>query len=77
VRWELDGGAKLYDVTHLPCRSARYTPVPGQAACSPERARTSDFPVKPGAAMPAIEGCVKQDYAVLFVIGVAVDDTAS
>ena len=24
--WELDSGATLYDVTHLPCRSARYTP---------------------------------------------------
>ncbi|MFO0701061.1 MAG: hypothetical protein U0236_17705 [Nitrospira sp.] len=26
-RWELDQGATLYDVTHLACRSARYTPV--------------------------------------------------
>jgi hypothetical protein len=26
-RWELDKGAKLYDVTHLPCRSARYVPA--------------------------------------------------
>ncbi len=25
--WKLDNGAKLYDVTHLPCRSARYTQV--------------------------------------------------
>ena len=25
-RWELDKGT-LYDVTHLPCRSARYTPA--------------------------------------------------
>jgi hypothetical protein len=74
ARWELDRGAKLHDVTHLPCRSARYTPIPGEATCSPERARSSDFPVTPGAPMPAIEGCVKQDYAVLFVIGVAVSD---
>src|ERR1043165_5189319 len=26
-RWELGDGAKLYDVTHLACRSARYTPA--------------------------------------------------
>ena len=31
-RWELGDGAKLYDVTHLACRSARYTP-----ATSPNR----------------------------------------
>ncbi len=28
-RWELDQGATLYDVTHLRCRSARYTPAAG------------------------------------------------
>ena len=67
--WQLDGGAKLYDVTHLPCRSARYTPAPG-ADGSPATARRSDFPVSPGAEMPAVAGCNKQDYAVLFVIGV-------
>ena len=27
ARWELEDGAKLYDVTHLACRSARYTPA--------------------------------------------------
>jgi len=71
-RWELADGAKLYDVTHLPCRSARYTPASSGATCSPAKARTGDFPVTPGAAMPAVAGCNKQDYAVLFVIGVAV-----
>jgi hypothetical protein len=70
-RWELADGAKLYDVTHLPCRSARYTPASNGASCSPAKARKSDFPVTPGAAMPAVEGCAKQDYAVLFVIAVA------
>mmetsp|Transcript_18493 Transcript_18493/g.27941 ORF Transcript_18493/g.27941 Transcript_18493/m.27941 type:complete len:241 (+) Transcript_18493:99-821(+) len=60
--WEL-GKGKLYDVTHLPCRSARYT------GCSVENANRKDFPVKPGAAMPAVSGCNKQDYAVLFVLG--------
>jgi len=73
-RWELDNGAKLYDVTHLPCRSARYTPATGNGSCSPAKAQTSAFPVAPGAPMPEIEGCNKQDYAVLFVIGVTVED---
>lgn len=70
-RWELDGGATLYDVTHLGCRSARYRPQAGKGTCSPERARQSAFPVAPGADMPPVEGCSKQDYAVLIVIGVA------
>ena len=69
-RWELDKGAKLYDVTHLPCRSARYRPASKGASCSPSKAKASDFRVPAGAAMPAVEGCSKQDYAVLFVIGV-------
>jgi hypothetical protein len=72
--WELDNSAKLYDVTHLPCRSARYTPVAGQDSCSPAKAHRAAFPVVPGGPMPAVEGCSKQDYAVLFVIGVAVAD---
>ena len=38
--------------------------------CTPEQARTADFPVTPGAAMPAVAGCNKQDYAVLFVLGI-------
>lgn len=64
--WKLDNGT-LYDVTHLPCRSARYTSTTG--TCSPTMARQSDFPVTPGATMPPVEGCNKQDYAVIFVIG--------
>ena len=68
--WKLDEGT-LYDVTHLPCRSARYNPVAGADGGSPAAARLSDFPVKPGAAMPPIAGTRKQDYAVLFVIGKA------
>ena len=64
--WKLDDG-KLYDVTHLPCRSARYTPT--SEGGSPLTARESDFPVAPGAEMPAVPGCNKQDYAVIFVIG--------
>ena len=74
-RWELDKGARLYDVTHLPCRSARYTPIAGSSnSCSPARADQTAFRVRPGAPMPEVEGCNKQDYAVLFVIAVAVDN---
>jgi hypothetical protein len=70
-RWSLDKGATLYDVTHLPCRSARYASSGKDNVCSPSAAKQSEFPVQPGAAMPAVNGCTKQDYAVLFVIGVA------
>lgn len=70
-RWELSDGATIHDVTHLACRSARYTPATGAPACGPVKARQSDFPVWAGAEMPAVEGCNKQDYAVLLVIGVA------
>jgi hypothetical protein len=70
-RWELANGATLYDVTHLACRSARYTPANGQNSCSPAKAPRSAFRVPPGQAMPPVDGCNKQDYAVLIVIGVA------
>lgn len=60
--------AKLYDVTHLPCRAARYTPKTRDA--SPANARPSDFPVTPGALMPNVEGCTKQDYHVVFVTAI-------
>ena len=66
--WALDGGAKLYDVTHLPCRAARYTPSTPSA--SPANANVRDFPVTPGALMPAVEGCHKQDYHVVFVTAI-------
>ena len=65
--WELGDKAQLYDVTHLPCRSARYRPTAGG---SPLTAKQSDFPVRPGAEMPSVRGCSKQDYAVIFVIGI-------
>lgn len=69
-RWELDGGAKLIDVTHLACRSARYSPAGDRRACTPAKASQAAFPVDPGAPMPPVEGCNKQDYSVLIVIGV-------
>jgi hypothetical protein len=70
MRWELADGATLYDVTHLGCRSARYTPLPGKETCSPASAPQDAFRVAPGAAMPPVAGCDKQDYAVLFLVAV-------
>ena len=67
--WELSGGATLFDVTHLGCRSARYTPASANSSCSPANAQSKNFPVNPGAAMPAVNGCHKQDYAVLIIVG--------
>ena len=42
MRWQLGNGVKLHDVTHLPCRSARYTQAANGASCSPALARRSD-----------------------------------
>jgi hypothetical protein len=69
-RWDLDSGATLYDVTHLRCRSARYTPATSASSCSPTKAQVASFPVPPGAEMPPVGNCHKQDYSVLIVIGV-------
>jgi hypothetical protein len=73
-RWELDDGATIHDVTHLRCRSARYTPATNDTSCSPAKAQMNAFPVAPGGVMPPVEGCSKQDYAVLIVIGVAAEN---
>ena len=76
-RWELGDGATLYDVTHLACRSARYTPATSPNSCSPAKAPTAAFRVAPGRPMPPVDGCNKQDYAVLIVIGVAAENANS
>ena len=68
-RWQLDNNAKLYDVTHLPCHAARYTPSTEKGSCSPEKVEKAAFPVAPGVSMPSVQGCNKKDYAVLFVVG--------
>jgi hypothetical protein len=68
-RWNLDSGVTLYDVTHLDCRSARYTHAVGASSCSPVNAQQASFPVTPGAAMPPVGNCHKQDYSVLIVTG--------
>ena len=74
VRWELANGATLHDVTHLGCRAGRYRPAAGGGSCSPANAQKTGFPVAPGAAMPPVAGCSKQDYAVLIVIGIGTDN---
>lgn len=71
--WELNNGASLYDVTHLGCRAARYTPTT-ENSCTPQLAEQENFPVQPGAAMPPVGGCNKQDYEVLIVLGMAVEE---
>ena len=58
-RWELTDGAKLYDVTHLPCRAARYKPSEDGDG-SPATADSGQFPVTPGGPMPPVRGCDKQ-----------------
>jgi hypothetical protein len=68
--WALDD-ATVYDVTHLRCRSALYTPNANTGSCSPAKAQTAAFPVRPGAPMPPVEGCNKQDYSVFIVVAVA------
>ncbi len=73
-RWQLDRGANLHDVTHLACRSARYTPMSETQSCSPAAAPRDAFRVTPGAAMPVVAGCHKQDYAVLFVVALPIEN---
>lgn len=65
--WQLAQGT-VGDVTHLACRAAVYTAAGGDD-CTPANARSFDFPVTPGDAMPPVGGCRKRDYAVLFVVG--------
>ena len=71
--WSLSDGKTLKDVTHGPCRSARYTPVGTSGTCTPEKANLSDFPLAPGEDVPAIEMCNRQIYAVLIVFGFPVE----
>ncbi|MDA9909020.1 hypothetical protein N9E57_00680 [Gammaproteobacteria bacterium] len=69
--WSLDNDTTVYDVTHLRCRSAIYTPKTGEDSCSPKLANADDFPVRPGADMPIVDGCNKLDYMVLIVYAIA------
>ncbi len=68
-RWELEHNASVHDVTHLGCRSAVYTPSSTDKMCTPDNAPRDAFRVAAGQPMPPVEGCNKQDYAVLIVVG--------
>jgi hypothetical protein len=70
--WSLADGASVHDVTHLGCRAALYTEKEAGKACTPDKAPTSVFPMTPLDVMPAVEGCSKQDYQVLIVVGMVV-----
>lgn len=70
--WSLADAATIYDVTHLRCRAALYRAEAGQS-CTPDKTPTDVFPMSPGISMPAVEGCSKQDYQVLIVLGMMVE----
>jgi hypothetical protein len=71
--WSLADGATIYDVTHLRCRAALYTPAAEHETCTPDQTPTQVFPMSPGVSMPNVAGCTKQDYHVLIVIGMMVE----
>ena len=68
--WSLTHDKTIGNVTHGPCRSARYTPTGESGTCSPKDADQSVFPLKPGDAPPPVNGCNRNNYAVLIVFGV-------
>ena len=55
--WSLDNGMTIGDVTHGPCRSARYTPIGASGTCSPENADQSVFPLELGKQLPEVTDC--------------------
>ncbi|MBK9308294.1 MAG: hypothetical protein IPM58_14715 [Nitrospira sp.] len=61
-------------MTYLTCLSARYAPATVGGSYSPTHAKQAALPVAPGATMLPVEGCTKQDYALLIVIGVGMDN---
>ena len=68
--WSLSDDKTISDVTHGPCRSARYTPASETSTCSPEYADRTAFPLKPGETPPVVSGCNRESYAVLIVFAV-------
>jgi len=71
--WSLSDGKNIGNVTHGPCRSARYTPAGASGTCSPENADLSAFPLKPGEQLPPVSLCNRKIYSVLIVFGYPVD----
>ena len=71
--WSLSDEKTISDVTHGPCRSARYTPLGDTGTCSPKDADRSAFPLKLGEVPPLVGGCDRKNYAVLIVFGLAME----
>lgn len=71
--WSLSHGRVLKDVTHGPCRSARYTPEGESGTCSPAKADQSVFPLAPAEPPPPVAGCKRKQYAVLIVFALPVE----
>jgi hypothetical protein len=71
--WSLSDGKTIGDVTHGPCRSARYTPLGASGSCTPENADLALFPLKPGEEVPEIVHCNRKIYSVLIVFGFPVE----
>ena len=71
--WSLTDDKTIGDVTHGPCRSARYTPEGESGSCSPKYADRSAFPLKPGESPPLVSGCNRKNYAVLIFFAVPAD----
>jgi hypothetical protein len=67
--WELNRNATMYDVTHLPCRSTRYTPKGASGTCTPANVNKDPFPLKVGLKLPKVDGCEGKDYSVMIVVG--------
>lgn len=67
--WRLSDGARLRDVTHEKCRSARYRPEVAGAKCTPENADQRAFPLGPGEDPPPVADCSRKVYQVLIVYG--------
>ena len=70
--WSLSDGKTIAEVTHGPCRSARYTPKESSGTCSPKNANRMVFPLKPGEAPPYVQGCNRKNYAVLIVFALPI-----
>ncbi|MDH5739090.1 MAG: hypothetical protein OEY77_02055 [Nitrospira sp.] len=55
-------------------RPTCYTPATVGKPCSPSNAKQVASDDAPGETMPPVEGCAKQDYALLIVIGMNMDN---
>lgn len=71
--WSLSDEKTIGNVTHGPCRSARYTPEGNSATCSPANANRDAFPLKLGEIPPPVDGCNRKQYAVLIVFGLPIE----